>query len=369
MQPCDWQPRAHGGRVRVGIVSSHLMRHTVSNYFHALLCGLDAQRFEVRVWYSGQLRDDSTDGLAARVAAFEYVDDDVLTSAGRIRDTQLDVLIYPEIGMDPRHHALASMRLAPVQCVLYGHPATSGLANVDYFISGEVLEPADAERHYRERLVCLPGIGAKPRVPPAPGNGDWYAREAQARPLLLCLQNHLKLEPGFDTVLARVAIATQSRIGFFSRNPSLVRRFRERIEGAFANAGADPARYLAFLPVQSYPDYLAGIACAPLVLDSPWFSGGATSLDALSVGTPVLAFEGTMARGRQTSGMLRVLGVEELIATSADDYVEKATALSADAQRRGALREKILQHKSALFDNAAAVTAFANFVENAAPIA
>ena len=368
MQPCDWQPRAHGGRVRVGIVSSHLMRHTVSNYFQSLLRCLDAQRFDVHVWYSGQIRDDSTAELAASVAAFEYVGDDALTSARRIRDSQLDVLIYPEIGMDPRHQALASMRLAPVQCVLYGHPATCGLANVDYFISGEALEPANAETHYRERLVCLPGIGAQPRRPPAPGNGDWYEREVQAGPLLLCLQNHLKLEPGFDAVLARVAIATQSRIGFFSRNPSLVRRFRERIEGTFVRAGADPSRHLAFLPVQSYPDYLAGIARAPLVLDSPWFSGGATSLDAFSVGTPVLALEGAMARGRQTSGMLRMLGIEELIATSDDDYVEKAAALLRDAQRSLALREKILQRKSVLFDDDAAVVAFANFVESVAPV-
>ena len=185
----------------------------------------------------------------------------------------------------------------------------------------------------------------------------------------MCLQNHLKLEPGFDDVLARLAVATQSRIGFFSRNPVLVRRFRERIEGAFARVGADPSRHLAFLPVQSYPDYLAGIAHAPLVLDSPWFSGGATSLDALSVGTPVLALEGAMARGRQTSGMLRMLGVEELVAAGDDDYVEKAVALLRDEPRRVALREKILQRKSVLFDDDAAVIAFANFIESAAPVA
>ena len=362
VEKCAWQPRAHGGRVRVGIVSSHLMQHTVSRYFTALITGLDPQRFEVNVWYGGGTLDASTQFIASKVAAFVQTQADALSVAHEIRRAELDVLIYPEIGMDPRHQTLAALRLAPVQCALYGHPATSGSAQIDYFLSGDALEPAAGNAHYRERLVRLPGLGTRPLPPPAPGNGDWFDMHAANAPLLLCLQNFIKLIPAFDATLARIAQASGARIGFFTRNPPLMRRFRERIEATFRAQGLDPEKHLDFLPVQTHADYLAGIARAPLVLDSPWFSGGGTSLDAFSVGTPVLAWEGTMARGRQTSGMLRMLGIDELIALDEEDYVTKAVALCRDSDQRAALRERIAQQRSLVFDDVAAATAFADFL-------
>ncbi len=120
------------------------------------------------------------------------------------------VLVYPEIGMDPRHQVLAALRLAPLQCVLYGHPATSGSAQVDYFLSGAEIEPANADAQYREKLIRLPGIGAKPALPPEPGSASWLDPYATGAPLLLCLQNFIKLVPSFDDVLARIAAQSGS---------------------------------------------------------------------------------------------------------------------------------------------------------------
>ena len=202
---CGWQPRAHGGRTRVGIVSSHLMQHTVSRYFSSLICGLDPERFEVHVWYSGGIVDASTQRIASHAASFVATRNDALADAHAIRRAQLDVLVYPEIGMDPRHQALAALRLAPVQCVLYGHPATSGSAQIDYFLSGDALEPPNGDAHYRERLVRLPGIGAQPSPPPAPGSARWLDAHANGRKLVLCLQNFIKLMPSYDAALARIA--------------------------------------------------------------------------------------------------------------------------------------------------------------------
>lgn len=362
-QPCDWTPRAHGGRIRVGIVASHLMQHTVSRYFTRLIEGLDREHFDVRIWHGGG-EDESTRRIAANVSAFVQTQADALTLAREVRQARLDVLAYPEIGMDPRHQALAALRLAPMQCALYGHPATSGAPNIDYFLSGAELEPADADGHYREKLVCLPGLGTQPLPPPPPGDGAWFDAQAEGAPLVLCLQNFIKLIPAFDATLTRIAAETGARIGFFTRNPPLMRVFRARIEAAFATRNLDPAKHLVFLPVQNHADYLAGIARSPLVLDSPWFSGGGTSLDAFSVGTPVLAWEGAMARGRQTSAMLRMLEIPELIATNEDDYIATAVALMREPARREALRETIRARQARLFDDAAAVRAFADFLVN-----
>jgi predicted O-linked N-acetylglucosamine transferase (SPINDLY family) len=364
---CGWDPRAHGGRTRVGIVSSHLMHHTVSRYFTSLICGLDPERFEVHVWYSGGVVDANTQRIAARAASFVTTRNDALIDAHEIRRAQLDVLVYPEIGMDPRHQALAALRLAPVQCALYGHPATSGSARIDYFLSGDAFEPPDADAHYRERLVRLPGIGAQPARPPPPGNASWLDAHANGRKLVLCLQSFIKMMPSYDIALARIAKESGACIGFFGRNPPLMRRFRARIESTFKRLDVDPDNHLAFLPVQTHADYLAGIAHVPLVLDSPFFSGGGTSLDAFSVGTPVMAWEGDMARGRQTSAMLRMMDLPQLIARDEDGYVSRCTALLADTSERNALADAARKRHSILFDDDTPVRAFADFIAAATP--
>jgi predicted O-linked N-acetylglucosamine transferase (SPINDLY family) len=363
--PCDWTPRAHGARPRVGIVASHLMQHTVSRYFTRLIEGLDRERFEVVVWHGGS-EDDVTRRIAANVSAFTQTQADALTLAHEVRQARLDALVYPEIGMDPKHQALAGLRLAPVQCALYGHPATSGAPAIDYFLGGAELESPGADAHYREKLVRLPGLGTQPLPPPAPGDGAWFDAQEGDSPLVLCLQNFIKLIPAFDSTLAHIAAETGARIGFFTRNPPLMRVFRARIEATFAARKLDPAKHLVFLPVQNHADYLAGIARAPLVLDSPWFSGGGTSLDAFCVGTPVLAWEGAMARGRQTSAMLRIMGIPELIATGEDAYVARAAELIRDPAAREELGARIRTGQARLFEDASAVVAFADFIERAA---
>ena len=362
---CDWRARAHGGRVRVGIASSHLMHHTVSRYFRRLLAGLDPERFEVHVWYSGETRDFSTDEIARHVAVFEQVNEDPLRSGERIRAAQLDALIYPEIGMDPHHQALGSLRLAPVQCALYGHPATSGLANIDYFLGADALEPANAQEHYREKLIRLPGLGTVPERPPPPGDGAWLDASAKGAPIALCLQNHLKLPPSFDAVLARIAQRSGARIGFFVRNTGVAKRFRARIESVFAEHGLDPRHALAFFLSQSHERYLGGVARATLILDTPGFSGGATSLDAFSTGAPVLTWQGTMARGRQTAGMLALMGIDGLVAADENDYIDKAVALLADEPRRAALRAQILEHNAVLFEGKDVIAALEDFLDAA----
>jgi predicted O-linked N-acetylglucosamine transferase (SPINDLY family) len=362
MRSCDWRPLDHGGRLRVGIVSSHLMHHSISRYYTTLLTSLASDKFDVRVWYLGVSRDFNTEFIATRVSSFVHVKTDLLETAEDIRANRLDALVYVETGTDPRHQVLASLRLAPVQCVLAGHPVTSGLPNCDFYLSGAALEPPDAQQHYRERLVRLPGIGACPQKPPAPGDGSWFDAHQHDRPLILCLQNHVKLLPAFDATLAKIVHRTNARIGFFIRNAMVGQRFRDRIERCFEGHGLDSRDHLVFLPEMSHEKYLAGIARSPLVIDSPWFSGGATSLDALSAGTPVLAWEGRMARGRQTSGMLRVLGIHELIAQNEEEYIDKVATLLADTQQLGALRRRIDETKSRLFESGPLVLAFEQFL-------
>src|SRR5208337_3284996 len=71
-----------------------------------------------------------------------------------------DVLFYTDVVMNPLVNTLAYSRLAPVQCVTWGHPETTALATMDYFLSSELFETEDADRHYTEKLVRLATLPA-----------------------------------------------------------------------------------------------------------------------------------------------------------------------------------------------------------------
>jgi protein O-GlcNAc transferase len=351
-----------GGRLRVGFVSSHLRNHVVARYFAAFITQLDPARFETWAWFTADDGDAWTREMAAGVGHFKGGAPAIAAHAQDIRAAELDVLVYLDLGLDARQNALAALRLAPVQAACYGHPVTSGLDSVDYFVSGEALEPADAQPQYRERLVRLPGLGAQPRAPAAPGDGGWAeALRLEGRPLVMCLQNLSKIPPAFDAVVAQILARSGARLVCFDRGGGVSERFRRRIDLALRERGVDAAA-LHIERVHAYDEFLGGIAKADLVLDTPGFSGGATSLDALGLGVPVLAFEGDTARSRQTSAMLRLLALPELIAPDATRYVERAVALLSAGEEREGLRARLRERSGRLFDDREPLEAFARFL-------
>jgi protein O-GlcNAc transferase len=114
---------------------------------------------------------------------------------------------------------------------------------------------------------------------------------------------------------------------------------------------------LQILPAMTYENFLGTVEAADIVLDTTHFSGGNSSFDAFAVGAPVVAYEGTMMRARQTSAMLRIMGIPELITDSDDAYVATVVALAKDPQRLRDIRTRILAGRDALFNDVSTVRA------------
>jgi predicted O-linked N-acetylglucosamine transferase (SPINDLY family) len=87
-----------------------------------------------------------------------------------------------------------------------------------------------------------------------------------------------------------------------------------------------------------------------VVIDTVRWSGGNTSLDALAAGTPVVTLPGRFMRGRQTAAMLRIIGLGELVAATAEDYVRLAVEAARDRDRNQGLRAAIRAGRGALFE-------------------
>jgi len=356
-------------KLRVAFVSKHVRDCTVGQYFKRFFTDLGDGRVEVFVYACGQ-RDAFTDDVAQRAHLRHFADDDTALPAiasAVIADAP-DVVIYPEIGMEPLIEKLAAMRLAPLQCTLWGHPVTTGLPTVDVFLSAAALEPAGAAAHYRERLQLLPGLGTCYPTPPAASTASRTALGLPASGrLAVCAQSPFKWNPQFTRAVGEILIAEPdvTLVVFDSPITSRSRVFDAYLRHHFAPLGIDIAQRVLRLPQRSRPDFLAVLAHADLALDSFGFSGGNTSLDALSVGLPLLTLSGEFMRGRQTMAMLRCLPAtvaQALIADSAADYVQRARRLLTDDAQRADLRGAILANAHTLFNDPAPVAALRDWL-------
>jgi predicted O-linked N-acetylglucosamine transferase (SPINDLY family) len=283
--------------------------------------------------------DGNTEIMARKSDVFHRHEGSLAATARSIRNADLDVLVYPDIGMGPFSYLLAALRLAPVQCVSWGHPDTTGLPTIDYFLSSDLMEPAGSEIYYSEQLVRLPNLSIYyyPRSANSASQGGKKGRGHFGLPedacIFLCSQATQKYLPAYDEIFPRIAEGVSCcRFVFIEHRvtESANRHFRTRLRAAFQRYGKDPDEYLHFLPWQSWPEYLALNEASDVFLDSIGWSGGNTTLEALAQRLPVVTLPGRFMRGRHSYAMLKRIGADACIANSLDHYVEIAVRLAND---------------------------------------
>lgn len=345
-----------GRRVRIGFASAFLHVGTVGRYFRSWITELPRERFEVFIYHLWPGMDEVATEIHARADTFRsFGGGDARPSsvAPAIRSDHLDLLVYPELGMDVTSFALAALRLAPRQLSAWGHPITTGHPTIDAFISCEAMEPADAAGQYAERLVLLPGIGTSYRRPDVPEDA---ARSAlglpEDQPLLLCPQSLFKIHPDNDELLLDILIANPSAllVLFSGRHPAITDQFMRRLERAFARRGVAVRERVRVMPQLPHADYMRVNLVADAMVDTLHWSGGNTSLDALACGLPVVTLPGAYMRGRQSAAMLRLLGTAELVARDRADYIAIASRLMEDGGWRRDMRTRIREAHPRLFE-------------------
>jgi len=359
--------RAGGGALRVGVVSSFFSNHSVwSAIVRGWFSELDPRRVALHGFYLRAREDDETRFARSRAAHFEAGSRDLRQWVDAILAQRLDALVYPEIGMDEITLRLASLRLAPAQAVVWGHPETTGLPSIDYYLSGADFEPPDAQAHYTERLVALPHLGchyaAKALRPAAPDWGRWGIDPA--RGVFVCPGVPFKYAPQHDALLVEIARrARGSRLVFFlfNVNPGLSHKLRRRLERAFEARGLALDEHVSFIPWQDGAAFYGLLQQATVYLDTIGFSGFNTAMHAVECGLPIVAREGRFMRGRLASGILKRLGLDELVARSDEEYVSLAVRLMTDRAYRARMQQRMVAARPVLFGDTAPIRAMEDF--------
>ena len=357
-------PRVTGPPYRLGFVVTGQHEGIFLRVMGGLLDRLDPDRFTISLICPAPSLNRIRAGLSRPDLTFLTLTPDLPASIRRIKEQDLDLVYYWEVGSDSLNYFLPFFRLAPVQCTSWGSMGTTGLETMDYFISSRFLEPDDAQRHYSESLVLLDSLLTYYRRPalPTPLKPPAAFNLPDQAHLYICPQSLLKLHPDFDPLLAE--ILRQDSLGrlilFEGNQPAWVDRLRRRWQASMP----DVVSRIQFLPRQTYPDYLNLLVLADVMLDPLHFSGGITTFDGLAVGLPIVTLPGELMRGRMTAGCYQKIEVLDLVVTSPEEYVAKAGQVATDSVYQDQLRRRILASQHQLFEDITAVRNLEQFFQS-----
>lgn len=272
-----------------------------------------------------------------------------------IRAAHFDLLYYWEVGTDSINYFLPFCRLASVQCTSGGIPVTSGIPEMDYYLSNELWETEDSDDHYSESLIRTKTSLVCPRrvaLSEAPRTRESFGLAADQH-LYLCAQKMEKFHPDFDPILA--GILRRDGLGVVVLVEDRHRYAARALGARFAATMADVVDRIVFLPRQTYLDYLGLVAASDVLLDTLYYCGGSTTYQGLSLGAPIVTQPTRFQAGRSTLACYRKMEIDDCIALHPEEYVEIAVRLGTDVDYRAEVSGRISTRSALLFENLEAV--------------
>ncbi len=353
---CRSGGRGDNGLLRIGFISSHFRRHTISHFTRGLVEHLDRERFRVIVAATEGGMDDGSNVFQSISDDYLILPSDLDQARRMLSDREFDIVFYPDIGIGAMTYYLAFSRLAPVQVVTWGHPETTGIDTIDYFLSSRDLETMESDDHYTERLIRLEHLPTYYYRPESPA--DW----AEARRLLgigsgehlyFCSQLPNKFHPDFDVAVSEILRGDPAGVLVVIKAASEYQY--EALGNRWRHSMPDVLDRVRFVENQTRRGYLTWLSASDVMLDPFYFGGGNTLYESFSVGTPVVTLPGKHMRGRVAYACYRRMGLDACIAGDLDEYVGTSLRIGREASVRVSLHRQILDRCDVLYEQSGAV--------------
>ncbi len=357
-RPCGAALNGEGRRLRIGYVSPNFCDHCQALFITPLLVNHNHEQFEIFCYSDVLVPDAATDRLRGYADHWRNIVGVCDTDAAEmIRRDGIDVLVDLTLHMARNRLLVFARKPAPVQVTWLGYPGTTGLEAIDYRLTDPHLDPpGEGDRNYSEKSWRLSDTFwcYDPLVSPPPeyqGKGNENAADARSKPNALpalengfvtfgCLNNFCKVNDGVLELWATVLRAVAGSRLILLAPPGSA---RQRVLMIMHRCRVERAR-IRFADFQPRRRYLELYHQIDIGLDTFPYNGHTTTLDALWMGVPVVTLVGKTVVGRAGLSQLRNLGLEELAANSAGDFVRITTEWTADLSRLSDLRQN-LRHR------------------------
>ncbi|CAA7623929.1 tetratricopeptide repeat protein [Magnetospirillum sp. SS-4] len=331
--------------LRIGYVSPYFRNSPAGNFLKPLFAHTDRDRFRIVSYSHGPGRDDMTEEF--RRLSDEWRDAAAMddpTLAERIRADGVDILVDCGGHMADNRIALFGLKPAPVQVSFPLYPGTTGISTMDYRLMDARFAPPWADAGHSEKIVRLPHAHVCYQPGPnSPAPPDRPPCDDEGVVTFGCFNNFAKL--GEATLAAWAELLRRVPASRLSLKwMGIGQGVEDHVAQALERLGVGPdSLILSPWTDNPYEPYL-GI---DIGLDPLYPNGGTTTCDALWMGVPVVSCAGTRPFGRVGLCLLSAVGLPELAAGSAEDYIALAAALATDRDRLRRLRAGLRQRMAA----------------------
>ncbi len=354
--------KKYKSKLRIGYLSPNITDHIVMNFVVQLFAQCNHERYEVVIYDNGHKKNEVTQWLAGMVNGYRDISRlDARQAAKCIYQDEVDIL-FDLAGHSEGGHSLqiAAYKPAPVQISGIGYFDTTGLKAMDYFLSDRYCDPLENDAWFREKLIRLPQshLNYTPSErfhsfrknyqlhnPVVFGSFNNFAKITDE--MLLLWKKILERLPTSRLLLKNVSLLTEPLL-----------RMKKRL--ALLEM---PLDRISIMPATA--DYLDDYMNIDIALDTYPYPGGGTTCEALYLGIPVINMRGKRHGARFGYSLLKNIGLEELAADSAEDYVNKAAAVAEDRELLFALHQNIrkMMEQSSIMDGKSYVRTMENVYE------
>ena len=361
------QPRTDGP-LRIAFVSTFMRDHPVGRCYQPLLAALAEQAdMAVRVYTRIKEGDPIQQTMREQQIAVEALPMALAEARAAIEGFQPDVLLYGDIGMDNFTYYLAFSRLAALQCLLPGHPETSGIDTMDYLITQKDLEGPKPESRYRERPLLLNDFAMA--YPTAQYIADTRSRAELDLPserFYLIPARLQKIHPEFDKLAAEILRQDKDAVALYFDDLTATgwsQSLAARIEQKYP----DIAARVRFRRWASKADFPAILSHADVILDPIHFGLGTTAIYAFAQGRSIVTRPYDNMASRPVYAMLKRMGITDTIAKSDAEYVQIATSLARNPAQREHIDAQVRAGFPRLFEVSQAVDELVAFLRQKMP--
>lgn len=365
-----WQPRSHAGHlIHLGLICAPKSLNMGFAYAGALFNELDPSRFRITVFCNSPkvsqiFNPQNRYCFNHPNASYRVISRDYAEAAKQIRAEELDLLMFTEPSWDSFQYSLSALRLARAQGTSWMNPGTTGMPEMDYFFSSELMERPGAESDYSETLVkfkTLPSHLPLYPFPEDPVSRSDYGLEGVKR-LYSCPQTLLKFHPDFDPIVAEILRRDpEGHLALLATKQQgqlcdiLLKRFQKTIP--------DVMDRIWVLPEMPVPDFLGLLRVSDVVLDPLYYGGGTTTYQAMAYGIPIITLPTERMVGRITSALYKKMGLTDTVATDPENYIQLANRYAMNPELRAGIVEGTLA-QSILFEDRAIIAEFSEFMED-----
>ncbi|HEY9296800.1 MAG TPA: glycosyltransferase, partial [Phormidium sp.] len=352
-------------KIRIGYVSDCFHWHSVGMIFLDWIKHFQKQDFKIYCYYINNQIDQVTEEFQKYSNYFHHIPNNLAALCQQIITDKLHIIVFLDIGMTAQMAQLAALRLAPVQCAAWGHPVTTGLPTIDYYLSADLIEPENAQKHYSEQLIRLPNIGisySNPQISAITKTRLDFQLQEDAVVYLSC-QSLFKYLPQYDYIFPTIAQQVpHSQFVFIAHTTEqITEQFRQRLQQEFTKFDLNIEDYCVILPRQNQQDYRQLNLLADIFLDTIGFTGFLTTLESIACNLPVVTCVGELMRSRQTYGILKMMGLTDTIAKSPAEYIQIAVKLGLHPQGRQKIVEQIKHYQRFLYNDRTCIAALEQF--------